>query len=522
LTLHEYRNDDKGYSNETQKRMRVRELLDATFAAKQQAHTAFQDISSKLKKATEEKKACETRFKYLADVAKREFGVTVHNKRKFSSDSLQISSGLGTFRDFRPKKQRFDDFGKDDEEEFPAKEELPKKEEIMSEVELEDPDGQRLRRPTKILIPRNWRTPTIKQESESQNSFSPDYFPKKMELSEAPRVSPMFQPTARTQQMTRRGDECVDFRKDMSSPGTTETPRSEDEDELNRYYPETSSSRRPFQRTEVYPTPPSILHTPQAAKDSTWTGLYTDAITSHATQKDSHPPANSSRTDGDAPAMPEADGFINDLLEMWGPNVVKPDTMLSNTNGSDIPDTPTYGSDAGGFKGTSADADELKNNISDMTDSGATTPESPAYDAAEFATTIGVVDNSGSDSDAVDPEITDVDLIPLREHKPRIEFDFLNEGYDISSALNAGNQADSEDDEEKVRKPARCERLVTCWDSDGSDSSVSDSSNSTSLVPHVSGSDANDSFIASDAHGGDSDGSTGSVLSATPHRALYR
>lgn len=221
MTLHEYCNNNKGYSNQTKKRIRVRELLDATFATKEQAQADFQDLSRKLKKATEDRKACETRFKYLADVAKREFGVTKSNKRKFPLASLPISRVLGNFHDLRPKKQRFDDFGKDDEEEFPIKEELPKKEEIMNSAKLEDEDVHLLKKPTQALILHHWRSLKIKQQSqsESQSSSSPDYFPKKREPSEGPSLSPMFQLTTRRQQIRRRGDEYTDFREDMGSPG---------------------------------------------------------------------------------------------------------------------------------------------------------------------------------------------------------------------------------------------------------------------------------------------------------------
>jgi hypothetical protein len=139
LTFHEYRNDDKGYSNQSQKRVRVRELLDATFAAKEQARTTFQDITRKLKKATEDKKGCETRYKYLADVAKRDFGVTKSNKRKVSELSLPGGVG-GGFHDYRPKRQHYNDYGEDDEEDFSSMKAELSKVEVMKGEKLGEPN----------------------------------------------------------------------------------------------------------------------------------------------------------------------------------------------------------------------------------------------------------------------------------------------------------------------------------------------------------------------------------------------
>ena len=195
MTRHEYHNDCRGYSNEMQKRTRVRELLNATFAAKEQAQAVFQDIKKTLKKASEDKKACETRYKYLADVSKRHFGVKTSNKRKFASESPLPGGVGGGIHDNRSKKQHYDDYGEDDEEDFSAmKVELPK-EEIMDGVKLEGLDGNRLKRPKFGLLRRDLRISNLEHESqnESQSSISPSYLPKKREPSEGPRASPMFQ-----------------------------------------------------------------------------------------------------------------------------------------------------------------------------------------------------------------------------------------------------------------------------------------------------------------------------------------
>jgi hypothetical protein len=518
LTVHEYCNEDKGYSNPMKKKIRVQELLDATFAAKEQAQAIFQELSRKLKKATDDRKACGTRLKYLADVAKREFGITKSNKRKISSDSSLIHGVLGTFHDFRPKKQRFDDFGEYDEEKFPVKEELPKKEEIVNGSEVEDPDGQRLKASTKGLIPGNWRTSTVKQGIESQSSVSPDYFPKKREPSTAPRVSLMFQPTIGRQQSRRRGDEYMEFREDMSSSGITEASRNEDEEELKnqqfttRYSVEASPLRgRPFQRPEAYLTRPSILRIPKTAKDSTWAGRHTDTTTPDTAKKDGLFPAHSPRTSGSEPAILEPDGFVNDLSEMWGSNAVEPDTAASNANDAE----PAPGVlDAGDFQSSKSEARSSNNFISVMNHSGCDPSKSLEHNAAEMQHDVIAAGDADDAGDAGE-DIDDVDLATFREHKRRIKFGFLYEGYNVTSRAAASELANSEDDDdddgdEDAHMPIRRKWLVTHQDSDDSESGTSGSSSLPFLVSDIGSPDANDSSIPSGSDGGDSDASDGS------------
>jgi hypothetical protein len=458
VDVHEYPKDEKSYSNQTQKRIRIRELLDATFTAKEQAQAELQDIARKLKKATEEKKASEMRYKYLAGVAKTEFGVTKSNKRKVSSE-LRTPRGLEAFHNFRPKKQQSNDFGEEDEEEFPMKEELPENEEIMNGVKLEKSDGHRLKRPAKGLIPRHWRTPNIKHESqsESQSSIPPGHFPMKREPSEGARGSPSFQPITGRERI-RHGvgaadslgfHEGNDFKIFLAEVWRNDPC-------LDRISPVRTTSSTPSQGTGACHTPPSILHIPKMANESTWAGRYSNTTTAHTPQKDGHFPTNSSKPSGPEPAIPEDDGLFKFLSEAGVLGDIRSDIAAPNTKDAEISFSLAGGLDADRFDQTSSEADESEKASSDTNDSSSTTSTSPEYDPAEMQCATTIAD----DSDVADLGTTDVDPAALRDHKRRMDFDFLNEGSSVSSPATTDKLADSDDDEEESHMAAKDSRLL--------------------------------------------------------------
>jgi hypothetical protein len=189
-------------------------------------------MTRNLKKATEDKKSSDMRYKYLAGVAKKEFGVTKSNKRKLTAESL-TAAVFGNIHDFRPKKQQFDDFGEDDEEEYPVKEELPKEERLSNGIKLEEPRENQLRRSEPGLLGRDWNVVPIKHESprRSETSIPPVYFLIKREASLEPLLSNNIRPVNgnRDFQPRRSMSRLSDSEGGTNSCSSRNSLRSEDD-----------------------------------------------------------------------------------------------------------------------------------------------------------------------------------------------------------------------------------------------------------------------------------------------------
>jgi hypothetical protein len=363
-------------------------LLDATFAAKEQANAALQEMTRNLKKATEDKKSSDMRYKYLAGVAKKEFGVTKSNKRKLTAESL-TAAVFGNIHDFRPKKQRFDDFNEDDEEEYLLKEELPKEERLSNGIKLEEPRENQLRRSEPRLLGHNWKVVPIKHESpgRSETSIPPVYFVIKREVSLEPSLSDNVRPVNGNEdfQPRRSMSRLSDSKGGTNSRSFRNSLRSEDDTSLQQFEDLSStahsSATGSFKSTESYPTVRSILN-PKTAKHSTCSGRLGISFINNSTQEDSYSLVNCPATSVSETLSPKVDRSFADLAEMTGLNYAVSNIAASETNDTDLTGPAPAIITAGGSYAGDADGDESDNAASDMNSFGSTATKSNEGDTA--------------------------------------------------------------------------------------------------------------------------------------------
>jgi hypothetical protein len=364
-------------------------LLDATFAAKGQANAALQEMTQNLKKATEDKKSSDMRYKYLAGVAKKEFGVTKSNKRKLTAESL-TAAVFGNIHDFRPKKQRFDDFGEDDEKEYLVKEELPKEELLSNGIKLEEPRENQLRRSEPGLLGHDWKVVPIKHESpsRSETSIPTVYFVIKREVSLEPSLSDNIRPVNGNGdfQPRRSMSRLSDSKWGTNSRSFRNSLRSEDNTSLQQFEDLSStahsSATGSFKSTESYPTVRSILDKPKTAKHSTCSGRLGITFMNNSTQEDSYSLVNCSATSVSETLSPKVDRSFADLAEMTGLSYAVSNITASETNDTDLIGPAPAIITAGGSYAGDADGDESDNAASDMNSSGSIATKSNEGDAA--------------------------------------------------------------------------------------------------------------------------------------------